>query len=74
MAAGSQRALDTFCRAVIGSGVATQPIIVHSKSGLQPKADALAQCVITYIQGKGVTNPINPQCGERWPQTEVAVD
>jgi hypothetical protein len=60
----SRPALNGFC-AVVNTprGTAKPLLYVHSASGLQTKADALAQCVVQYVRGQGVTNQIdiNPQ-------------
>ncbi len=60
----SRQALDEFCALVNTDRGAALPLLyVHSASGLQAKADALAQCVVQYMRGRGVANQIdaNPQ-------------
>ena len=60
----SQLALNDFCTIINTPRGSAPPLIyVHSASGLQDKADALAAAVVQYMRGRGVTNQIdvNPQ-------------
>jgi hypothetical protein len=62
--AASQQMLDDLCVAInTPRGSAAPLIYVHSASGLQGKADALAHAVVQYMRGRGVANQIdvNPQ-------------
>lgn len=50
-------ALDAFCAALVNTPnwLVPPPLLIHSSSGLQSKADALADAVKNYILGRGVT-------------------
>lgn len=50
------QALNAFCTALINTPnwLVPPPLLIHSSSGLQHKADALADAVKNYIRGRGV--------------------
>jgi len=52
--------LDAFCAAVVNTPnwLVPPPLLIHSASGLQEKAGALAAAVLNYIRGRGVTAKI----------------
>jgi hypothetical protein len=54
-------ALDAFCAALVNTPnwLVPPPLLIHSSSGLQSKADALADAVKNYILGRGVTAKIS---------------
>ena len=56
----AHQALDAFCAALTNTPnwLVAPPILIHSESGLQHKADALADGLLQYLRGRGVTTKI----------------
>lgn len=55
------QALNAFCDALNNTPnwLVPPPLLIHSSSGLQNKADALADAVRNYIRGRGVTAKVS---------------
>ncbi|NJM10883.1 MAG: hypothetical protein HC889_02265 [Synechococcaceae cyanobacterium SM1_2_3] len=71
-----QAALNHFCGAITNTPawLVQPPLLVHSESGLQGKANDLVQAAVNYIRGRGVvgridTDPTKVNKKFRWPWT-----